>query len=182
MPLFSSRGRFVVSAKWRTCRCLRWAWGRQATCYSYRPQRPLSYYDIVSISSDIARTISALSQVGYVRYRTDIATYIGQISLRCRRSDNVALSDIGRRTNLSHPDIGIVSSVQYRCDIVCRRAISHRCRFCRPGCPRKSTCENPILHLIGLSDKLAFLTLSKKSLNISLWVIQSIVCPRTSST
>ena len=151
-PLFSSRGRFVVSAKWRTCRCLRWAWGRQATCYSYRPQRPLSYYDIVSISSDIARTISALSQVGYVRYRTDIATYIGQISLRCRRSDNVALSDIGRRTNLSHPDIGIVSSVQYRCDIVCRRAISHRCRFCRPGrdcsvaTPRYT--YTPLMHLL----------------------------------
>ena len=46
----------------------------------------------------------------------------------------------------------------------------------------ESTCENPILHLLGLSDKLAFLTLSKKSPNISLWVIQSTVCPRTSST
>ena len=82
-------------------------------------------FDIVRYRADDICTITG---IGYVRYRTDIATYIGQISLRCRRSDNVALSDIGRRTNLSHPDIGIVSSVQYRCDIVCRRAISHRYR------------------------------------------------------
>jgi len=48
--------------------------------------------------------------------------------------------------------------------------------------PKKSTFPYPILHLLGFSDKLAFLTLSKKSHKIFICSVQFFVCPKTSST